>query len=79
MDTMTKKSLPGYLSALGFNRVQVNSENDYYTSKNGRQIKINKSTGIISLLDSSGNVVDFSNFYTEKQINNFIKTETYET
>lgn len=67
------KSFEDYIKAIGFQHVNVDSDNKYFTNDKGNQIKIDSETGIISLLNNKGYVVDYSSTYSNKQIDNFAK------
>ena len=47
----------------------------YYVNKKGNQIKIDYQTGIITLLNKYGTSVDFSNTFTNEQIDKFTDRE----
>ena len=69
------KSFINYITMLGFKRKEVNSEKKYYVNTKGNQIKIDYETGIITLLNKYGNSVDFSNTFTNEQIDKFADRE----
>ena len=69
------KSFVNYITMLGFKHKEVNSEKKYYVNTKGNQIKIDYETGIITLLNKYGNSVDFSNTFTNEQIDKFADRE----
>lgn len=64
-----------FIKGLGFQYRHVDSEKQYYVNQRGNQIKIDRDTGIITLLNSRGYVVDYSNVYTSKQISEFAEKD----
>lgn len=48
-------TLVGYLTTNGFVNREVDSEKDYYANANGNQIRLDKETKEISILDNRGN------------------------
>lgn len=69
------KSFIDYITMIGFQKRQVDSEKEYYSNSLGNQIKIDNETGLISLLNRKGNTVDFANVFTNTQIEEFSKSE----
>lgn len=69
------KSFEEYLKANGFKHRNVDSDSKYFSNDKGNQVKINFETGIITLLNSKGYVVDYSSTYSNKQIDKFAKGE----
>lgn len=69
------KSFVNYITMIGFQRRQVDSDKEYYTNNLGNQIKIDNETGLISLLNKKGNTVDFANVFTNVQIDEFSKSK----
>lgn len=68
------ESFVDYITIVGFQKRQVNSDNDYYVNDNGNQIRIDNSSGIISLLNNKGYTVDFATVFSSEQIDSFAKT-----
>jgi len=69
------KSFEDYIRKIGFKHHNSNSDDKYFTNKKGNQIKIHFNSGIISLLNSRGFVVDYSSSYSLKQIDSFSKRD----
>ena len=69
------KSFVDYITMMGFQFKEVDSEKKYYVNKKGKQIRIDYETGIISFLNEYGNVVDFSNTFSNEQIDKFSRKE----
>lgn len=67
------KSFVDYITMMGFQKRQVDSEKEYYSNENGNQIKINNSTKIISLMNKNGHTVDFATVFSSEQIDTFSK------
>ena len=65
------KSFIDYITILGFVHREADSEKKYYVNSKGKQIKIDSSNGLISLIDKHGNTVDYSTTFTNEQIDNF--------
>ena len=65
------KSFIDYITILGFVQREVDSKKKYYVNSRGKQIKIDYSTGIITLMNSQGYEVDFSDTFTNEQIEKF--------
>lgn len=65
------KSFVDYITMLGFKHTEVDSQKKYYVNEKGNQIKIDYETGIITLLNKNGYSVDFSNTFTNEQIDKF--------
>lgn len=69
------KSFVDYLTILGFQFKETDSEKKYYVNPKGNQVKIDYETQIITLLNKYGHVVDFSNTFTNEQIDRFSERE----
>lgn len=69
------KSFVDYITMIGFQFKETDSEKKYYVNKKGNQIKIDYHTGIITLLNKYGTSVDFSNTFTNEQIDKFADRE----
>lgn len=69
------KSFTDFINVMGFEQKQVDSEKHYYVNSKGNQIRIDNEKGIITLLNKYGNVVDFSNTFSNTQIENFAKED----
>lgn len=67
------KSFVDYITMMGFQKRQVDSEKEYYSNENGNQIKIDNSTKIISLMNKNGHTVDFATVFSNEQIDTFSK------
>ena len=65
------KSFVDYITMIGFQFRETDSEKKYYVNKHGKQIRIDFESGDITLLDRRGYVVDFSNHFTNEQIDKF--------
>lgn len=63
-----------FITIKGFKRMQVHSNKEYYTNSNGKQIKIDSESGMISLINKNGITEDFSNIMSSDQINEFINS-----
>ena len=69
------KSFQDYILMIGFIRRPTSSKNkEYYSNKEGNQIKISIPTNTISLLDKQGNLVKSSKEFSDEEINNFSKS-----
>ena len=65
------KSFIDYITILGFVHREVDSEKKYYVNSKGKQIKINYSKGLITLMNKNGNTIDYSSTFTNEQIDKF--------
>ena len=65
------KSFVDYITMLGFKNREADSEERYYVNEKGNQIKIHYQTGLITLLNNTGHIVDFSSTFTNEQIDKF--------
>jgi hypothetical protein len=69
------ESFVDYIQMIGFQHRHVDSEKQYYVNSKGNQIRIDYESGIIALLNSRGNVVDYSSTFTNNQIDNFARKD----
>lgn len=65
------KSFIDYITILGFVHREVDSEKKYYVNSKGKQIKIDYSNGLITLMNKNGNTIDYSSTFTNEQIDKF--------
>jgi len=65
------KALTDYIRKAGFKHHYTNSREQYYTNKEGNQIRIDYKSGIITFLDSKGYSIEYSTVFTSSQIDNF--------
>ena len=65
------KSFIDYITIIGFVHREVDSEKKYYVNSKGKQIKIDYSNGLITLMNKNGNTVDYSSTFTNEQIDKF--------
>ena len=60
------------LNVLGYKKVIVHDTDcNYFTAKNGKQVKLNGYTGVITYLDAHGNVVEKNRLVTSKSLQEF--------
>jgi len=65
------KAFVDYITMMGFQFKETDTEKKYYVNKKGNQIKIDFNSKIITLLDKGGYVVDSSDTFTNEQIDKF--------
>ena len=69
------KSFQDYILMIGFIKRPTKSDSkEYYSNKEGNQIKINTSLNTISLMDNKGNTLKSSKEFTSEEIDNFSKS-----
>ena len=69
------KSFQDYILMIGFIRRQTKSNSkEYYSNKEGNQIKINTILNTISLMDNKGNTLKSGKELTSEEIDNFSKS-----
>lgn len=68
------EELENYLvkSGLTFHDREENEVSYYTDHKTGNQVKIDKSTKLVSLLDNFGQLIDISTCFTDNQIDKFL-------
>ena len=69
------KSFQDYILMIGFIRRQTKSNSkEYYSNKEGNQIKINTILNTISLMDNKGSTLKSGKELTSEEIDNFSKS-----
>jgi hypothetical protein len=70
-----EKSFIDYITMMGFQFKETDTEKKYYVNKKGNQIKVDFNSKIITLIDRNGFTVDFSETFTNEQIDKFADRE----
>ncbi len=70
------KSFVDYITMMGFQLKENDSDKKYYINEKGNQIRIDFQTNLITLLDSKGYVISYSTQYSNEEINKFLTRET---
>lgn len=65
------KSFVDYITMMGFQFKEVDSEKKYYVNKEGNQFRIDYNKGEIALLDNKGKLVDSFTEISSDEINCF--------
>lgn len=69
------KSFVDYITMMGFEFKETDSEKKYYVNKNGNQIRIDYNNNLITLLNKFGNVVESAGAFSSESIDKFIREE----
>lgn len=74
--TAGHEGLENFLTSLGLTNHSRGVEDEkvmYFTNhENGKQVKVHKSTNLISLLDSRGDTLESSSSFTDNQLVKFL-------
>lgn len=70
------KSFIDYITMMGFQFKETDSDKKYYVNDKGNQIRVDLESKLITLLDNKGYVVSYSSQYSNEEIDKFSIRET---